>query len=117
MLMIALARITIAIALLFAPIIGAQGADRWIADSHRCTIAKTFTDDDSPEHIWSGNDGNVTVVINTDEIKDLEKAIHNLKICKKFWDCTLWRDGIEAPPKGVRRPKHCYESIFNGWKD
>jgi hypothetical protein len=94
---------------------GYSGAHNWEANGRVCQIIKVFRAND--ENVWPSGENGTSVAINFDEIADLEKAIHNLKICNKFWTCAAQRDGYQPPPKGVRRPKHCYESMWNGWKD
>jgi hypothetical protein len=50
-----------------------------------------------------------------EEVEDLQNALHNLKICFKFWRCVRERNG-EEPPRG-KRPARCPESMLDrGWR-
>jgi hypothetical protein len=84
----------------------------WTTNGQSCRIIKHFRPGDSRLVIERGT----RVSIDAEEIADLEKAIHNLKICSKFYECIALRDGVKAPPKGQKRPQHCRESMWNGWK-
>jgi hypothetical protein len=101
---------------------------KWETNGRWCQIVKDFPPPRSPGEPLAGElpgdpqlsaskDGSVRVFIDNEEIRDLEKALHNLKICDKFWTCVAQRDGDEEPPKGKRRPKHCYESMWKGWRE
>jgi hypothetical protein len=84
----------------------------WTTNPQNCQIMKHFRPGDNRLVIERGT----RIHIDVEEIADLEKAIHNLKICSKFYECVAQRDGIKPPPKGQKRPQHCYESMWSGWK-
>src|SRR5262249_13106978 len=93
---------------------------KWETNGHTCQIIKHFRPGDDQILIERGT----RVFIDSEEIADLEKALHNLKICNKFYECVGWREGYdkmhEYPgpplPKGKPRPKHCYSSMWKEWK-
>jgi hypothetical protein len=94
----------------------ANGYDKWTANGHSCLIIKLFRPNDhNVFQTQEGTEGTM-VHIQPSEIPDLEKALHNLKLCNKFYDCVAKRDykryGTTPDPKGA--PKHCYEP--RGWK-
>ena len=82
---------------------------KWVTNGHSCQIIKVFHPGDS--NIYRDEDV-TTVYIQPSEISDLEKAIHNLKLCDKFYDCVAKRDGYVK--SDGHRPEHCYEP--RGWK-
>src|SRR5262245_42428232 len=123
---VTLARLTVIAALAFMALRPAQAQEMWEANQHRCIVTKNFSEG---EMIAPGGyflrDGKVTIAIGPDEIPELEKAIHNRKICDKFYTCVAWRDGYDLRagypgpplPRGKARPKRCPNSMLKAWKD
>jgi hypothetical protein len=68
--------------------------NKWEADCRRGYITKTFSDHDSSMKIFHSDDG-TTIRIEPEEFIDIENALHNLKLCDKFWQCVAERDGQE----------------------
>jgi hypothetical protein len=88
--------------------------DKWTANGHSCQIIKRFRSDD--DNMRDAVTEGTMVYIQPSEIPELEKALHNLKLCDAFYKCVAKRDyrryGTTPDPKGA--PKHCYEP--RGWK-
>jgi hypothetical protein len=82
---------------------------KWTTNGHSCEIKKAFRPKD--DNVFRTEEGTTEISIQATEIADLEKALHNLKLCDKFYDCVAKRDykryGTTPDPKGA--PKHCYE--------
>jgi hypothetical protein len=102
-------------ALLLATGAAPAAENKWEADCRRGYITKTF----NPDDIYNRTTINGTIIhIQEDEFPDIEKALHNLKICAKFWACVRQRSFGEDPPPGKKRPKRCPDSMLDrGWRD
>jgi hypothetical protein len=82
---------------------GAQTASepRWEADCRRGYITKTFPKDYSGDNRFEGTDG-ITIRITSDEFRDIEKAMRDIRKSEKFWQCISDREAGKV--------KHCYDN-------
>jgi hypothetical protein len=76
---------------------------KWVTNGHSCQIIKHFRPGDNQIVIERGT----RVFIDSEEIADLEKALHNLKVCNKFYECVGWRDSNRCGKNGkINKVRH-----------
>ena len=86
-------------------VLGASAAhadEKWEADFRKCEITKFFSVGTDEGQAFDVGNGQISVSIGPDDIRDIEKGLAVLKKCKAFWQCVVDRDAGKV--------KHCYEN-------
>ena len=79
-----------------SPLPPERQTQRWAVDGRKCYASRIFgtaVDIKNSEYVEDNE-------IYPEDISDIERVIHNLKIYDRFWTCVAQRDGVEPPPKG-----------------